>query len=282
MTAAKKSFKFHVIGDYGRDGKHGQKAVARAMSKHTVDMIIGTGDNLYESGAKSPTSKRWKRSIEDIYFKYDNLRLPWYNILGNRDYKHDPQNELDYQNPYWKLPQRYYTVEKDDIQFVFLDTNQFNTYARNHPKKKAYRVIIATNPKEQLEWFKGVMERSTAKWKIVIGHHHVISSGSHNYGPRTFMEETFEELFEKYEVDIYFCGHEHILEHLKKPSGHTNYFISGAGSKVSSLSKKNEHSQFARGKTHGFLSVEISGNRCSVSIIDKNGLKLYNKFIFRH
>ena len=50
-------------------------------------------------------------------------------------------------------------------------------------------------------------------WLVVVGHYPVYSSGEH-----MDMDELIENLvplMKKYGVDAYFCGHDHISEHLR-------------------------------------------------------------------
>ncbi len=63
-----------------------------------------------------------------------------------------------------------------------------------------------TNP-EQLDWLKEVLNKSDAKWKIVIMHHPVYSllSTRLNISPRYFLKPIFEECG----VDLVLQGHDH-------------------------------------------------------------------------
>jgi tartrate-resistant acid phosphatase type 5 len=49
------------------------------------------------------------------------------------------------------------------------------------------------------------------------------------------MIDAFREIFEKYKVDAYFCGHEHQLEVDQEKSFHFYQFISGAGSESTAV-----------------------------------------------
>lgn len=284
----KKSMKFLVLGDYGRDGLYGQKETAKQMNNYSKlfrpDFIMGTGDNIYRSGVKSPHSHKFKTSIEYIYFIYNSLRIPWYNVLGNHDYKHNPNNEILYakKSKYWNMPHRYYNLVYGNwIEFFFIDTNEYSP--RLWLKKRPRRYLKRIKKHKQYKWLKNKLKSSHAKWKIVVGHHPFVSSGfrgakfeKHGESP---MQDKFDYLFQKYKVDLYFSGHEHILEHLKSDETKVNYFISGAGSKTSSIYKVHPDSLYAKGNTDGFMSVRIKKNRCIVKFIDAKGNVIYQTII---
>ena len=50
-------------------------------------------------------------------------------------------------------------------------------------------------------------------WLIVVGHYPIYSSGEH--GDISELKEYLLPLLLKYNVHAYFCGHDHISEHLR-------------------------------------------------------------------
>ncbi len=71
---------------------------------------------------------------------------------------------------------------------------------------------------------------STAPWRIVVGHHPVLSSGYHGYFPRNEvkrMRELNPSLRES-RVDLYIAGHDHHVELIRERM--LLHLISGAGS----------------------------------------------------
>ena len=85
---------FIAIGDWGRNGADHQKEVAVQMGKTASDVraqfIIAAGDNFYPSGVISEFDPLFKYSFEDIYTAF-SLQWDWYVVLGNHDYKSNPE-----------------------------------------------------------------------------------------------------------------------------------------------------------------------------------------------
>ena len=86
----------------------------------------------------------------------------------------------------------------------------------------------------QQSWQENLLEletslaRSTAPWKLVIGHHPV----RRNNRPDNNMDmlPTLEPILEKYGVQAYFCGHEHNLQYIHQQNSSVHYVITGGGS----------------------------------------------------
>ena len=90
---------FLAFGDWGRDGAQHQRDVAVQMGKAAAELgcrfIASVGDNFYENGVQSVDDPQWKTSFENIYTD-PALQVPWYAVLGNHDYKGNPQAQIDY------------------------------------------------------------------------------------------------------------------------------------------------------------------------------------------
>jgi hypothetical protein len=50
-------------------------------------------------------------------------------------------------------------------------------------------------------------------WLLVAGHYPIVTAGEH--GDIEEMMQYLQPLLEKYHVNAYFCGHDHISEHLQ-------------------------------------------------------------------
>ena len=56
------------------------------------------------------------------------------------------------------------------------------------------------------------MSGSTAKWKIVVGHHAIRSAGHH--GDTQELVKQLLPILQANNVDLYMNGHDHCLEHI--------------------------------------------------------------------
>lgn len=272
---------FIVIGDWGEKGNYSQKQVAYAMEKlesqEKIDFILTTGDNFYENGVSDLSDLHFKKSFEEIYLF--SKSIPWYISLGNHDYMGDIQTLIEYGkvNPNWIFPSPYYSFEKkiekeNSVLFLMTDTSEFVNilgllYYRSY-MRKGESVI-------QMNWINSKLKNTNAKWKIVIGHHPIYSSGYH--GDTKVLQKEFVETLEKNKVDLYFAGHDHDLQHLKHPEKRIHFFISGAGSKTRQITS-NPYTIFAASQP-GFAVVKINENKIEVRFINHNSKEIYKTLI---
>lgn len=78
---------------------------------------------------------------------------------------------------------------------------------------------------EQLHWLRAELQKSSADWKIVLGHHPVYSAGSHGMSSTLLRE--LDPLLRQYGVPLYLAGHDHSKQVIYWEG--VNYIISGAG-----------------------------------------------------
>ncbi|KAK9813485.1 hypothetical protein WJX73_001645 [Symbiochloris irregularis] len=250
---------FFVVGDWGRNGQYNQSLVAAAMAqharKHKPQFIISTGDNFYESGLTSTEDEQFRTSFTDVY-NDPGLQVEWWAVLGNHDYGEmwnvsvmpAPTNcrglkypSQCYYSPLHELSaaltrrdwrwhcERWYqrSLGRGDTDFFFIDTN---------PGVSDYRQDVwAANKGGLLEqsWEAELLEldsrlaASRAKWKLVVGHHPILSN---NFPIDNELSSSLQPILERHGVQAYFSGHEHMLAHLRQPGFCTHQIISGGGS----------------------------------------------------
>lgn len=275
---------FAIIGDWGSKGAPIQLAVANELSlwaqSNNAAFIISTGDNFYENGVQSTSDYQWQKTFENVYTA-PSLRVPWYVVLGNHDYHGNVQAEIDYTSisDRWKMPARYYTFsymlsDSSTALFVVMDTSPL---AKSDEESKLYpENIYKFNNSIQLNWLDSVLTNSDAKWKFVMGHHPVLSGGYH--GGQREMQELVKPIFEKNKVDIYFCGHDHDMQHLKDKNIKPDYFVSGAGSDPREC-ENTSYTLFYKGKTGGFLGASLYPDRIMLVFVDEYGNQIYKTTI---
>jgi tartrate-resistant acid phosphatase type 5 len=259
---------FFVLGDWGHKNSDGQRRVAKAMSDIASTkpprFVISTGDNFYGRGVPSDTDDLWAEAFENVY-SAEALKCPWYTVLGNHDYKGNVDAQIAYarRNPRWVLPSRYYQhVEpvgaSSRIEFFFLDTMQLvSTRPRLWTKW-----IDGADPNLQIDWLEQSLRNSSAQWKIVVGHHPIVSAGPHLASPP--LVKLVKPLLETYGVQVYFSGHEHNLQHHVTAGIH--YLISGAGSRVRVV-RRTEQALFSASQL-GFIRAVASPNALEIEFID--------------
>jgi tartrate-resistant acid phosphatase type 5 len=251
---------FIALGDAGTGGD-GQKAVAGAMGKYAtqnpVEFVLYLGDNFIPDGVDSVYDEEFQTHFEQIYDK-TLLNIPFYVVLGNHDYRGNIYAQLEYTNhsSRWRMPYFYYTFTINHngsalCQFFALDTTPIVKWDRIN---------------EQMTWLEEELAGSTARWKIVFGHHPIYSNGKQ--GDCDDMKDEVLPLLEKYNVDVYLCGHDHDLQILDQSNG-VNYLVSGAGAQLTDTNCGN-NTIYASSQL-GFMAFCLSADEIVISVILADG-----------
>lgn len=262
---------FLVVGDAGTGGI-GQREVGQAMaekaSKDSAAFVLYLGDNFYESGVQSVSDPQWKTKFEDIYWQ-PSLQIPFYAVLGNHDYRSNPQAQVEYttKSTRWRMRDRFYTFsyQIDDTtqaEFFCLDTNPLSSLSPTDVQA----LPESSTATRQLRWLEQSLSASTAQWKIALGHHPLYSGGEH--GDNEDLIASLEPLFLKLNLDLYLCGHDHHQELLKPIKG-VHYIISGAGGKHRDVTWR-ENTMYAATNL-GFTLFRISTDELLVEFFNRNG-----------
>jgi predicted phosphodiesterase len=201
-------FSFAVIGDSGI-GSTAQYSVADRLVALDPEFVLHTGDVIYPSGQAD--------GYDPYFFQpYQALvkRAPIYPTLGNHDYQTaSGQPYLDafylpHNNP--ASTEKYYSFDWGKAHFVALDFN--------------------TGPDTaQLEWLKNDLATTDKRWKFIFYHQAMYSSGPHGHeGWVEAKRALLAPIFEQYDVDIVFNGHDHDYERTQLING-VLYIVSGGG-----------------------------------------------------
>lgn len=260
----------YALGDWG-DGKGGQRAVADAMVRRAAteppDLVLSLGDNFYPKGVATATDRLWDERFRSVYGDAA-LETPWFAVLGNHDHRGNVSAEVAHSgiDPKWHMPQRYFNHVQPvggqtDLELFFLDTT---TLAADEDMLSAE----LADP-EQLQWLEGALAKSTARWRIVAGHHPVFSGGRHGNTP--VLVRYLKPLLERHGVQAYLNGHDHDLQHVLL--GNVHYLTSGAGSETRSTGRV-EGTVFALSEL-GFLELRVGAQAISGTFLTASGEALH-------
>lgn len=270
---------FLVVGDWGEPDNHtGALKVAGAMAKVAeqakISFVISAGDNFYETGVKDVSDTLWQNAFENIY-SAPSLQCPWYVVLGNHDHTGSVQAQIDYsaKSRRWTMPAVYYSISKPvtpsaSVDFFFLDTEPLREESWWERMTGLER-----DPARQLAWLEASLARSTAKWKILVGHHPIFSGGEH--GDTAIMVERVKPLMEKYGAQIYMSGHDHDLEAIRQ--GPVTYLVSGAGSRTRPIGK-HAGDTFSASQL-GFMLLELGDDKATATFLDEDANLLHKEEI---
>lgn len=272
----------YIANDLGRNGYFEQKTVAELMGWMAdvadPEFVAAIGDVHHFEGVASVDDPLWMTNYELIY-SHPDLMLDWYPLLGNHEYRGNTQAVLDYGevSRRWVMPGRYYAVEKEvedgneKILYVFIDTtpliDKYRRDTEDYPD--AGKQSIAA----ELEWLEATLAASTAKWKVVMGHHPIYADTDKSESERTDMQRRVQPLLDKYGVDAYICGHIHNFQHIQAKGSRVQYFVNTSGS-LSRDVKPIEGTQFCSGD-EGFMILSTADNLMRFFLVNYKGEIIY-------
>ena len=251
-----------AFGDFG-NGSAEQKAVAQTIAAYHAgrpfDFAVTLGDNFYSVGMESPSDPRWRTWFEDLY---GSLGITFYPALGNHDWGHpdSPAAEVLYsgKTPTWRMPASYYTFTAGPVQFFAIDTQS---------------VALA---RQQRDWLDREIARSTARWKVVYGHHPIYSAG--NYEDRPDLIASLLPILAN-RVDVSLAGHDHNLQALEPAQG-VRFFVAGGGGAGLYEVQPDAHARFAS-RSNGFAVVDADDKQLTVRLVDATGKTVYEDTIVK-
>ncbi|XP_022776545.1 purple acid phosphatase 4-like isoform X2 [Durio zibethinus] len=251
--------------------------------KLDVDFIISTGDNFYDRGLTGIDDPAFHQSFTDIYTA-PSLQKQWYNVLGNHDYRGNVEAQL---SPILtKMDSRWLCLRSfilnagpDMAEFFFVDTTPMVDKYFIDPEDEVYDwkgVLPRENYiKNLLMEVESALRESTAKWKIVVGHHTIKSAGHH--GNTVELGIYLLPIIQAYDVDLYINGHDHCLEHISSTESPIQFLTSGGGSKSwrGDIKWWNPQEMKFYYDGQGFMSVEMTQTEVDVNFYDVSGNVLH-------
>jgi len=222
--------------------------LAKALEIAKCDQVRVLGDIIYPAGIKDETDPRLETSFFKPYEFYIKNGTPFYLIMGNHDYKTNRSVGTSWikvaeKNDTIFFPNNYYSESWQDICIFSIDTTWYDKLYFLHKRSG------------QTNWLRKAMEsqKDTCNFSVVLGHHPLVSSGSH--GDATLLQSIFleDEVFGK--VDLHISGHEHHLSDEGTQDG-THQLISGAAGKL--YQEVNlPANQYYTDRNYGFLTVQF-------------------------
>ncbi|MBU2883080.1 metallophosphoesterase [Psychrosphaera sp. B3R10] len=299
------------------------KAMANYCKTNRCDFGIQLGDNIYPDGADANDGKDDQQRMNDLILKplvplFEQVPdLKVYSSLGNHDWK-SSRKGVALQTKWMAKQDKFHMGDKgyyrytqgtpgNEVEFFVLDTNMLlagqtyyevplNDDGSEMPLAQALELGVAKlegievheGPKnnedvEQLSWLEKGLKESTAKWKIVYGHHILWSYGGSKYDEGHVLRKLLLPSLCEY-ADAYIAGHEHDLELLtddcskyqnaKRPK--LPLIISGAASKMrgqhSTLAAFQERAYpemdiiWGKGFIWGFASIQLDNNNDTLNV----------------
>ncbi|MGI6139582.1 MAG: metallophosphoesterase [Candidatus Hydrogenedentales bacterium] len=210
-------FSFVVLSDTQANPRNVVKLANLAWEQRPHFTLL-TGDLVSKGPDKGQWNNHFFRNMKSLL-----CRVPLVPSLGNHE------EDTHYYYDYFALPEPkyYYQLRYGNLELFILDTQR----------------PVAPNS-EQYTWLEGALKASTAPWKIVALHRPAYSSDENDYGDTTEVRPNWGDhrirelttLYERYGVDIAWCGHIHSYERSypliqDKPvqKGGVVYMVTGGG-----------------------------------------------------
>jgi len=260
-------FTFAVYGD-DRSNPSEHAKILGYVKARTPAFAMNGGDIVYDGSNSSYWTSQFFVPAQSFISRYCMFTVPgnhekeasyYFSYLGGHDGK------------------KWYSFNVANAHFVMLDSN----------------TDLSTTG-SQYKWLVSDLAASTARWKFVIMHHPLYSSGEH--GSSLTLRHNLMPIFEKYMVDMVFAGHDHDYERSRPiigPSGpHPVMHIvtGGGGAPLRSLSGgfftavKLESYNYCMlqvaGDTLLFKAYDGSNNNFDTVYIVKSGLGYANGYPF--
>lgn len=234
---AEKPFRFIYLGDPQNNLKSFCSRIFRTAYSAAPDagFMLVAGDLV---------SSPWEDySWGELFYAagWITRRLPFVMVAGNHGYYHEDEKDDAENKQHWMwrphftqpengpdgLEETAFTYVYHGVRFVVLNGNEKRT--------------------EQAAWLENVLKNSVEKWKIVMMHHPVYSTGLDRDDPE--LRKLFLPVFDKYHVDLVLQGHDHTYGRTYKlKQGRivspgekgTYYVVSVSGPKVYAVNKKHK------------------------------------------
>ena len=228
-----------VYGDSQLD-QIAQERVVKAILQFKPSIIFRVGDIVNDGN----DPEQWKI--------FNRIALPllttteYYPALGN----HEKDSPLYFKNFPRINNQRWYSVEREGIHFIVLDSNS-----------------DMQKGSEQYRWLESDLRSVNAdiKFRIAIFHHPIFSIGPH-VADEKGLKHILLPLFEKYGVCAVFSGHNHNYQRFKYQG--INFIVTGGGG--SRLIDRKGSSPYLKKfvKAYHFCLISPENGRLKVKVID--------------
>jgi len=194
--------RFAVIGDFG-SGFEEQYRLAGRMCRwhrsHGFNLVITTGDNIYDSGHPEDFGPKFFRPYDCLF----DAGVRWRAVLGNHDVVTD-DGRPELREPAFGMKARNYVLRKRGVRFVMWDSTTSDR-----------------------EWLRAhVGEETGDRWTVVSFHHPVFTPGPHGNTPG--YRPGLPRLFARKGVDLVVNGHDHLYA-LMPAKRKVRYVVTGGG-----------------------------------------------------
>lgn len=262
-AATKGNKRFLMVGDAGT-GTALQRQVSRQMLKRHRRAPIASawllGDNVYPNGE----SKHFERSLAQPFRPLIEAGVRLFAVLGNHDIPARwGADQLAYlghgTRTHYRMP-----LADGEVEVFALDTNLFVELEVSKKGDAAtYKAM-----RRQLTWLRKALATSTARYKIVVGHHPIFSSGTMKFERDAV--RPLQAILAEGGASAYVAGHQHSYERRPPMKGVTHFVSGGGGREPEAHPNRGRPPKLRHFKNH-FLAFEVTDDGLQFEAIDQDG-----------
>ncbi|MHA1284235.1 MAG: metallophosphoesterase [Promethearchaeota archaeon] len=220
--------------------------------KDNPDFIINVGDIVMSPGM----SWQWDKFFYEIK-GFAESGIPYMISMGNHEYEEGEwlfgKDKGETYKKYMFFPgkETYYAFNYSNAAFIFIDTNSDGLTEEQYSKVE--------------QWLSAANKSNLIDWIIVSGHH--ARYHANGYDDRLIK---FENLFKKYNVNLYIAGHVHHYARLKIDG--ITYLVEGGGGAETDIWLETTQNVEASAITFEYTLIEIDNNELTLKTIDHSGI----------
>ena len=188
-----------IYGDLGLDNHR----ILKALSQTESDLVIHAGDFAYnlEYQKGNYANKFFDLLSKDTTLTSENI---FQTCAGN----HESHNNFSYYKSRIAtefMHPMYYSFNLGKTHFVSINSEYY--FYGNEEEQVKHRIWLEKDLAN--------VNRSQTPWIIVFGHRQMYASGRQSRVKESeILRNGLEDLFGKYEIDMYICGHQHNYERM--------------------------------------------------------------------
>ncbi len=219
---------FTMLADSG-GGSRAQRQLARVMSDARPDLVLHGGDVVYPYPQLSHEELRCFSMYRELM-----RTTPFYPVVGNHEVMYLGETTIAWLVDGFSTPTNPFTGEGHFYSFDYGDAHFVAVFmaARGHDLR--YPAYSLAEGSAHYQWLTNDLATTRKPWKIVLGHVPLASSGPHRFDSYLGVYDQPEyrrlllPVFERYGVQLFLCGHDHLYERLGPLQG-VHLVVSGGG-----------------------------------------------------
>lgn len=285
------------------------RAAQEICTRQGCDFGVLLGDNIYPAGAMLGAdgitdARRFVDMLDRPYGQFGTAASGFtlYTLLGNHDWYHSREGavaQLAYlqAHPRFTMPDFFYRATPEEfageVELFVIDTqmllasttvyeDKLDAEGREirHEEREVfadYMKPVTAAERNMVRWLEASLAESSARWKIVLGHHALWSGGGSKFEKARALRNLLMPALCRY-ADAYISGDDHVLEaYTDRCDGARAplpLIVSGAGAKRRALNSRFMRHQLAnhpelanlwsKGSVWGFAHMTLQDNTMKV------------------